>query len=256
MSWGLIRLQDQLALVFRYVDPSEGPSAKGARMRGTSPTAEDVETALERPNVTVRLEPGLAPIALAELEFERLKLPEEPPWLEHFRPRPAPRAWHRDPSLAGHFHPRFRGDVRVKFFFGAQKTVEQSWVRLRRAGVHGWEGTLLRASEVDASLVEGTPVVVRGVRGVEGVTWVSPVMIENALEWEGECSACGFEFVLEPVVSAEEALSTACAMCGEAQRFRRRVGVEEPRSGARWPLWIALAAIVMGLIAVGLLLVG
>ncbi|MFT3711766.1 MAG: hypothetical protein QM817_29355 [Archangium sp.] len=81
MPWGLIRVQDQFALVFTYVDPKRGPSAKGARVRGTEPALEDARDALERPNVTVRFEPGLRARALSPEQFALLQLPEEPPWL-------------------------------------------------------------------------------------------------------------------------------------------------------------------------------
>jgi hypothetical protein len=83
MPWGLIRVQDQFALVFTYVDAKRGPSAKGARVRGTEPGPEDARDAVERPNVTVRIEPGLRARALSPEQFQLLKLPEEPPWLQH-----------------------------------------------------------------------------------------------------------------------------------------------------------------------------
>lgn len=85
MPWGLIRVQDQFALVFTYVDPKRGPSAKGARVRGTEPTPEDARDAVERPNVTVRIEPGLRARVLSPEQFELLALPEAPPWLVHVR---------------------------------------------------------------------------------------------------------------------------------------------------------------------------
>lgn len=83
MAWGLIRAMDQFALVFTYVDPKRGPSAKGARVRGTEPMPEDARDACERPNVTVRIEPGLRVRALSPEQFELLQLPEEPAWLVH-----------------------------------------------------------------------------------------------------------------------------------------------------------------------------
>ncbi|MBL8909692.1 MAG: hypothetical protein JNM17_03205 [Archangium sp.] len=94
MAWGLIRAMDQFALVFTYVDPKRGPSAKGARVRGTEPMPEDARDACERPNVTVRIEPGLRVRPLSPEQFQLLALPEEPAWLVHvgtaYIEKPAP----------------------------------------------------------------------------------------------------------------------------------------------------------------------
>lgn len=103
MAWGLIRAQDQFALVFTYVDSKRGPSAKGARVRGTEPMPEDARDACERPNVTVRIEPGLRVRPLSPEQHALLALPEAPPWLVHVgkewveqpAPPPAPPADHR-----------------------------------------------------------------------------------------------------------------------------------------------------------------
>jgi hypothetical protein len=88
MSWGFIRLPDQRALVFSYVDPKAGPSAKGARVLGDVPSPEEVQAAVMRPNVTVRLEKGLTPRPLKDETLDELGLPDEPAWLELFRPPP------------------------------------------------------------------------------------------------------------------------------------------------------------------------
>jgi hypothetical protein len=95
VSWGFIRLPDQRAVVFSYVDPKAGPSAKGARVLGDVPSPEEVQAAVTRPNVTVRLEKGLPPRPLNDETLDQLGLPGEPAWLELFRPpppkpRPAP----------------------------------------------------------------------------------------------------------------------------------------------------------------------
>jgi hypothetical protein len=85
MAWGLIRAQEQFALVFTYVDPRRGPSAKGALVHATEPGPDDARAALERPNVTVRIEEGLRVRPLSPEQHALLKLPDEPPWLVHFK---------------------------------------------------------------------------------------------------------------------------------------------------------------------------
>lgn len=90
MAWGRVRLKDQFALVFTYVDPRHGPSAKGAPMRGSEPTLEDAEDAKRRPSVTIRLEKNFAPAPLKEEDLVTLGLTEPPAWAVHFPQKPKP----------------------------------------------------------------------------------------------------------------------------------------------------------------------
>ncbi len=236
MSWGLIRVQDHQALVFSYVDPQAGPSAKGALLRDVEPTSEDVRDAATRPTLTVRLGPGLQPRPLPVELAERLTLPAEPEWLAFFRPGP-PGPWTKDPLLAEHFHADCPDDVSALFFLAGTGQVERMWVRLdREVPAHqAWGGVLLNTAHHDAALTQGTRVMVRGVPGAKGPLWLSPAMAKNLEQWSAKCEACGFDLVLEPVevliarqfknVPAGESLvqlTTRCAMCRQTQLVVRR----------------------------------
>jgi len=241
MAWGRIRLQDQFALVFSYVDPQAGPSAKGAPMRGGEPSRDDAEDAVRRPSLTVRLGPGLRPVPLAADEVQRLALPVEPEWLSFFKPKQ--QGWHVDPFFAGRFHPEYPSDLEVLFFLPASQKVEQMWVQLDRVASEGtYEGTLLNTSHFEPTLTQGTRVTVRGAKGAKGPLWVSPSMQANAAGWTSVCQSCGFDALFEPVQAlvartfpdappGAEMLNftTRCPMCNETMLVgKRETGAPTP----------------------------
>lgn len=270
MSWGLIRVQEQLAIVFSYVDPQAGPSAKGTLLTSTEATVEDARAAATRPNVTVRLGEGLQVRPLPELEVARLALPEEPEWLRFFQAPPSG-AWVKDPFFKGRFHPQFPNDVQGVFFFPASRKAEQMWVRLERetpvAGTY--EGVLLNTAHLEPTLKEGTRVRLRGAEGASGPVWVSDVTAQNLTAWDARCEACGFDLVLEPVETlikrsfpdapegAEfEALTTRCAMCRQTQLLQRKVTEAPPVGPSRGAkLALILVPAVLGLAALVALLI-
>ncbi len=264
MGWGIVRLPEQRALVYSYVDPQAGPSAKGALMHGEAPTLDDARAAATRPGVTVRLGPGLTPRALTEEELIDLQLPDEPEWMEFFRPREEG-PWRKDPLLAGRFHPQHPNDLQVSFFLPAHRQVEQMWVRLdgEVPALHAWGGTLLNTSHLDPALTQGTRVAVRGAKGAEAPLWVSEVMAKNLERWDATCSACGFDLVLEPVEallarqfpglpegSVMEAFTTRCAMCNQTQSvsLRRDGAPLEETQGADPGTAMRVALIVVAML--------
>ncbi|MFZ5445212.1 MAG: hypothetical protein ACOZQL_34800 [Myxococcota bacterium] len=274
MSWGLIRVQDQLALVFAYTDPQAGPSAKGTLLTSTEPTTEDARAAATRPNVTVRLGAGLQLRPLPEPERERLALPDEPEWLVHFRPPPSG-AWSTDPFFRGRFHPDFPNDIQALFFFLEEQKAERMWVRLEReTGVPGvYEGALLNTAHARPELSAGTPVRLRGAPGAKGPLWLTDVMATNAAEWLARCEACGFDLVLEPVPqllartfpdappgTEMTAFTTRCAMCQQTQLVQRRssatLDAPEPSSWSPAKLALVLVPVVLGLALLGWVFLG
>lgn len=270
MSWGLIRVQEQLAIVFPYVDPQAGPSAKGTLLTSTEATLEDARAAATRPNVTVRLGEGLQVRPLPALEVERLALPDEPEWLRFFQAPPSG-AWTKDPYFKGRFHPQFPNDVQGVFFFPASRKAEQMWVRLERetpvAGTY--EGALLNTAHLEPTLKEGTRVRLRGAEGASGPVWVSDVTAQNLATWDARCEACGFDLVLEPVEvliarsfpdspagTVFEALTTRCAMCRQTQVLQQKQQDAVPAGPSRTTkLALILVPAVLGLAALVALLI-
>lgn len=267
MSWGLVLVRDQLALVYSYTDPQAGPSAKGALLTTTEPSLEDARAAATRPNITIRIGGGLQLRPLPELERQRLGLPDEPEWMQFFRPPPSG-AWKKDPFFKGRFHPNHPNDVQVTFFFVEGGTAEQMWVRIERetatAGVY--EGTLLNTAHTRPELASGTTVKVRGAPGVKGPLWLSEVMAANAASWDARCEACGFDLVLEPVDaviartfpdapagSTMEAFTTRCAMCRQTQLVQHRSVAElvPPAGPSPAKLALVLVPVVLGLALLG-----
>lgn len=249
MSWSLIRVQQQWALVYSYEDPREGPSAKGALLHGLEPTLDDARAAATRPAVTVRLEAGSKPRTLPEAERQRLQLPVEPEWARFFTPT-VPGPWTKHPGLVGRFHQRNVNDLWVKFLFGAGQAGEHLWVRLdsELAALGAYEGALLGESKARPELGRGARVKVRPTP--RGPLWLSEVMAQNLVHWEASCQGCGLDVVFEPLAPDEPAdeVETACGACGKTQVVRRK-GLE-PGAPPSWPLLLAMA---LGLLGIGLL---
>lgn len=230
MRWGLIRVQDQLALVFSYVDPKEGPSAKGTLLTSTAPTEEDARAAVQRPNVTVRLEHEAQVRPLSDEDFARLALPASPDWLSHVQPSTRP--WRQDRFFRGRFHPAPSDVLEVLFLFAEQP--EHRWVRVEaetsRPGTY--EAVLQEGSHVQPSLTAGAKVLVRGARGVSAPVALSPESAARDLEWLARCERCGFDVLFED--SELDAFRARCVMCGGVQRATRRDVT--PPSPWRWAL--------------------
>ncbi|MFO0597912.1 MAG: hypothetical protein U0228_21600 [Myxococcaceae bacterium] len=277
--WSLVRIQEQRALVFTYTDPQAGPSAKGSLIVGELPTPDEARSAVTRPNLTVRIGPGIVPFRLKKEEVAALALPAEPEWLAFFRPKGTGR-WASDPLLAGHFHADFPDDVRAGFFLVEQRQVEQMWVRLDGAvpELGAWQGTLLNTAHADATLAAGRRVTVRGAVGTPGPVWLSPAIEENLRTWEGRCGACGFDLVLTPIEdlikrqfpdappdAVLQGMTTRCAMCNQTQVLQRRPArlaptsppppspapalAVAPAAGSNTALLLTIGAIALGLAA-------
>lgn len=237
MSWGLVRPQDQYVLVFSYTDPQAGPSAKGAMLAAETPTPEEAALAMSRPNITVRVGPGLAVVPLSAHEIARLALPAEPEWMSFFRGAPTP--WTSDPFFKSRFHPEFPNDLQAHFFIITAKKVEQMWVRLDGPTpmASTYSGVLLNTAHSDPSLAQGMRVKIRGAPGAKAPLWLSPAMEANLQSWDAKCTACGFDLVLEPVADVVarsfanappgtvfEAFTTRCAMCNQTMQVQKKAG--------------------------------
>ncbi|MFT3714097.1 MAG: hypothetical protein QM817_41070 [Archangium sp.] len=239
MSWGLVRLPpDKLALVFSYTDPQAGPSAKGVILANATATNEEAAVAASRPNITVRVGPGLAVEPLSAHEVSRLALPAEPSWMEFFRTAP-PTPWLEDPFFKSRFHPEYPNDLQAHFFITASKQVEQMWVRLGApTGMpNTYAGVLLNTAHSDPSLKQGLLVKIRGAPGAKAPLWLSPVMEENLRTWDAKCQACGFDLMLEPAAdvikrsfpnapagSVMHGFTMRCAMCNQTMMVQMKAG--------------------------------
>lgn len=272
MSWNLVTLQDKRALVFRYVDPQAGPSAKGAFLAGAEPTIEEAQAAVSQPAVTVRLAPVFPLTPLSPEEVRRLALPDEPQWLS-FYARDTP--WTADARLRGAFHPEFPDDLQAAFHFPSTGQVEQMWVRLTSAepGLDAYRGTLLNTAHSDPRVAAGESVLVRPAPGSPMPIWLSAVVQENLRGWSAKCESCGFDLVVEPVKTliarhfptapadaVFEALTTRCALCRGTQVLSRRgTTAHEPSPGQPAPAATPPATspkLIVGLVVAALALAG
>jgi hypothetical protein len=87
--WSWLRVDGRRALVFHYVDPSAGPSAKGALV-DDPPTEPQIRDAIDHPSATFRGPAGRDAIAIGAEEALRLGLPKDPPWIGLFEHKPVP----------------------------------------------------------------------------------------------------------------------------------------------------------------------
>lgn len=233
MTWVQIHVRPTEILVgFTYEDESAGLSAKGAIVQPES-LNEDVRRAIERPDVTVRLDPpGYQVTPLAPETIARLGLPAVPPWLKFFG-MPPQRPWRSDTALTGRFHPEYPDHLEVAFFF--RDGTERMWVRTTdvEPTIGGYVGELLNAPFADATgLTQGDRVTYRVASGALDPIWVSPAVRANLAEWSSSCSACGFDMLLEPAedILARQfegsesllAFTTRCPMCGQTMISNRR----------------------------------
>lgn len=76
----LTRLGDEAVLAFCYLDPSAGPSAKGAAV-AHPPTREQIRAAVDFPNKTVREPERFGLIRIEPSEALKMGLPKDPPWM-------------------------------------------------------------------------------------------------------------------------------------------------------------------------------
>ncbi|MFO0604764.1 MAG: hypothetical protein U0324_16395 [Polyangiales bacterium] len=139
--WIWIELRGERILAYRYVDPTAGPSAKGAVV-SASPTPEELDVAVQRPNRTLRQPDAFGARALDAAEARALGLPDRPPWVGIFEGESpagtnAP-PWRSDAALAGRFHPDYPDDLEVIVHDGeprrTQRAPELCWVTV--TGVH------------------------------------------------------------------------------------------------------------------------
>jgi hypothetical protein len=238
VAWAWIRIGDDVMLGFTYDDPTAGPSAKGAFVHSDS-FDDDVRRAVERPDHTVRLGHGVYTAVPLETELTaRFELPGEPEWMTFFRPSSdASRPWRNDPALVGRFHASFPDDLEVRFYLFAAGAVETMWVQTNAVDeeIGGYAGVLLNQPHAArAEVDEGARVSYRSARGAPEPLWVSPATRANLHDWSSECTACGFDMVLEPIedivgphvaASADmphQILGMCCPMCEGAMTVERR----------------------------------
>src|ERR1041385_2014300 len=87
--WVWIPAPEGWLLAFTYVDPTAGPSAKGAVVRDP-PTPEQIRNAIDHPDLTVRDPVRFGAVAIGAEEALRLGLPKDPPWIGFFTGKPVP----------------------------------------------------------------------------------------------------------------------------------------------------------------------
>jgi hypothetical protein len=229
MSWISAVLGSDSYLLFAYTDPTAGPSAKGVKLAGNAPTADEARRAVNEPAMTVRLA-GVPSVPLSNEWIEYLQLPAAPPWLVHFqRPAAGPAAsWRSDPLLAGKFHPQYPDDLEATFVLIGKKTLEKMWVRLDEAVPKvGFRGNLLNTSHFEPSLAAGVRVMVRPSRSHPPALWVPDgPAADNLLTYSSVCEKCGFDLVFIPMSELAkmqfpdappgavfERMTTRCLMC-------------------------------------------
>jgi hypothetical protein len=81
--WSWIPVDGRRALVLRHVDPSAGPSVKGALV-DDPPTEQQIRDAIGHPDRTFRDPARFGAIAIGAAEALRLGLPKDPPWIGLF----------------------------------------------------------------------------------------------------------------------------------------------------------------------------
>ncbi len=231
MVWVQIYVHDTVVLAFTYVDEQAGPSAKGAVVRPES-LEDDIRCAVERPNLTVRLDRSFFKMSpLPPETIVRLGLPLEPKWMSFFGGG-TPQPWRNDPVLSDRFHPDYPDDLQVTFFF--TNGTEAMWVRTTGVDlkIGGYEGTLLNDPSAEGTgLAQGARVAYRVAKGTPDPVWVSPVARANLDGWESECTRCGFDLLFESVeeITARQfnekhdffAFTTRCSMCGGTMLVKR-----------------------------------
>lgn len=258
MTWGVVRLEEQRALVFSYEDAVAGPSAKGARLVGDEPTEDEARAAIERPDVTIRLEPQMELRPLAPELATRLGLSTPPSWVESLVAKPKG-PWSDVEGFQGFFHPVRTDELQVTFLTSTG-TAERRYVRLDtpRPELEAWEGELLQDVAGEPLLELGARVVTRPAPGGQGPVWMSAVTIENLRTFEALCQSCGFDLIVDPAEPLSDGAIVfviACAGCGQPQDVARRIDdvpgapVEEtkPASSAAGALVIIVTAALLAL---------
>jgi len=236
VTWAAATIGSKKFLVYRYVDPSAGPSAKGCQVHGEWPNADEIKRAIEMPDVTLRVA-GIQVVTLPPEQVRHWQLPEKPPWMRFFEPVGGP--WREDPALRGRFHEELEDDIEVLFVLLAHRTLERMWVRLHGVSDFGYRGRLLNTSHVEGSLESGSEVLVRLHRGAKdgepALIWVPPVAEENLRSWRSQCRECGFDLVLRsvdelakqqfpgaPPGAVPEMFTRRCLLCQGTMTVERR----------------------------------
>jgi hypothetical protein len=231
-AWLWIESSPEHHLVFSYVDPTAGLSAKGSPVSAERASAE-VMAAAEQPAATFRLAMGWRdPIAVVtDDERMALGLPKFPTWIEHFTP-----PWRRDPRVAAFCHPEYPDDAEVLFWFSGGQTAEKMWVRM--SGVDaavGYRGQLLNTPHASQEVTAGSPVAIHPLNPPNRPVWVSPTIARNLALFEAACTACGCDvhpadleavgrqqFPNVPAEAQVELFTTRCPLCSQPMAVSRR----------------------------------
>ncbi|HUJ63069.1 MAG TPA: hypothetical protein VLX92_31440 [Kofleriaceae bacterium] len=246
--WVMIdRLPDEPLIVFVYLDPRAGPSAKG----GLS-SERDLAT---MPSRTVRLSPALKLTELAPAEVAAHNLPARPIWLDHYGPQPDPDApWHRDPLLEGKFHAQYPDDVQTFVHDGdprrTRRGPELCWVRIlkieraptRRLTASDFEpsrhvyiGELLNQPHTLQSVKRGDRIKLISVHGLPHPLHVTDEYLREREQWTiTPCNKCGasecfdppsvmakVRFPDAPVDAQPIKFTSFCSHCGGIQELER-----------------------------------
>ena len=227
MSWISANVGPDTYLLFAYNDPGAGPSARGVKLAGETPTRDEARMAIERPSHTVRLA-GIQTIQLPNEWIEYLQLPIAPPWMAHVAPSGGGTPWRTDPALAGRFHPQYPDDVETTFILLGKKTLEKMWVRISEVVPRvGYRGVLLNTSHLEPALAQGARVLIRPSKSHPPALWVPDgACADNLREWSSVCEKCGFDLVFIPISELAkmqfpdappgavfERMTTRCLMC-------------------------------------------
>jgi hypothetical protein len=81
--WMWVPIDGMWALAFGYMDPSAGPSAKGAIV-SNPPTFDEIRNAIDHPNRTFREPTAFGAVVIDTLDALKMGLPKDPPWIGFF----------------------------------------------------------------------------------------------------------------------------------------------------------------------------
>ncbi|MFT3699780.1 MAG: hypothetical protein QM831_41925 [Kofleriaceae bacterium] len=244
-SWVMIdRLPDEPVIAFVYLDPHAGPSAKGG-------LASQHDLA-QMPSRTVRLTPQVAMRELSASEISARRLPSRPDWITHYGPQPDPQAaWHKDPLLAGKFHPQYPDDIQSFVHDGdprrQRRGPELCWVRILKIdraptrqvsadyepSRHVYIGELLNQPHTLTSVKKGDRLKLISVHGLPHPLHVTDEYLAEREDWRiTPCDRCGASETFDPPsVMARvrfpnmpegavlEAFTSICSHCGGVQQL-------------------------------------
>jgi hypothetical protein len=246
--WVVIdRLPEEPIIAFVYLDHRAGPSAKGGH-------ASDRNLAA-MPLITVRLTLSMHLTELSPAEVAAHKLPAKPPWLDGYGKQPDPDApWHKDPLLAGHFHPQLPDDIQAFVHDGdprrTRRGPEKCWVRLLRVeraptrqladtdvepSRHVYIGELLNQPHTLQSVKRGDHIKLISAHGLPHLLHVTDDYLREREAWTiTPCNKCGasecfdppsvmakVRFPDAPAGSEPVKFTSFCTHCGGVQTLER-----------------------------------